>query len=174
MIGDSVMSDEEKVLFKCPVCTKTFRIPASHANRTQCPDCEKAAEREKALRDWARREELEVEAKQQKHVPGRQEASRPPLDQPSDYGFLHGYAGLLRVIAVLGLFFGAVMVFVSFASRDQKFLVPGIVVLVSSAGTIALSELMTLAVNVAEDIKISKVNQEAILQILQSMKKDDG
>jgi len=48
------------------------------------------------------------------------------------------------------------------------------VVFVSSAGTIAFTELIKLAVNVGNDVETGKANQGTILQILQSMKRDDG
>ena len=58
------MADEDKVLFKCSVCERTFRVPAFDANRAQCPDCEKATEGEKVPLKRAMRKDVERELKE--------------------------------------------------------------------------------------------------------------
>ncbi|MEJ7593112.1 MAG: hypothetical protein WKF77_16320 [Planctomycetaceae bacterium] len=167
------MSDEDKFLFKCPECERTFRVPASDANRAQCPVCEKAAEREKALRERAMREDLEKEAKQQKHVPGIKNPPRHPVNRPVA---VQQWVLLIRFFACVGLAFSPIFMLKTLTAKsvDGVMLLNEFFVLASSLGALALAEMMILAVNVAIDVRTSTVNQAAILQILQSMKKDNS
>jgi len=173
------MSDEDKVLFKCPVCERNFRVQAAESNRAQCPECERAAaakrsaERRQALPEWGDREKLE-EARQGKHLSNS--GNHPSHSVFKARNAVQQWVLLIRFFACVGLAFSPIFMLRTLTAKpvDGVMLLNEFFVLVSSLGALALAEMMIVAVNVAIDVRTSAVNQAAILQILQSMKKDDG
>ena len=67
---------------------------------------------------------------------------------------------------------GVVYAVLGVLSLQNNTVVPGIISFVSSLGLLALGEFMLLSVNVATDVELSRRNQLAILQFLESPNRD--
>lgn len=54
------VASSDKVLFRCPVCERTFRVPVAYADRMRCPECEKLAQ-QKAEEDKEEQRQRQIE-----------------------------------------------------------------------------------------------------------------
>jgi uncharacterized C2H2 Zn-finger protein len=165
------MSDDGKVLYRCPVCERTFRVPVSFADRVQCLDCErlaeaKQAEKRAAVQLRADRAAAEKAASRKREIEKLQNAALQEGRRLRSYSVLNTYGLLTLAVSAMGLFAGAGMTITALQSSRGNPAV-GIGLVLASVGGLAFGQLILLAIHVASDIEQSKKHQERILELMQ-------
>ena len=77
------VASSDKALFRCPTCSRTFRVPVSYAERAECPECAKLSAANTAA------EHVERDAFRQERVEQRHEKDQAPQNQRAKHSLLH-------------------------------------------------------------------------------------
>jgi|GEM_PF-5342756 len=175
-------NDSDKVLYRCPVCERTFRVPVELSGRSECVECRRAIEKRETERQAELRRRqgaAEAEAKlsrERQQTAATAEAQRQ-ADALRSYSALEFLGIALSALAMLGMIVGAGFVLFVFTIptpdgfRPREAFaaaIPGITLLSSSFGGFVAGHLIFLAINVAGDIERTKRTQDAVLKLLQS------
>ncbi len=192
------MADSNKVLFRCPVCERTFRVPVSYAQKSTCPDCAKVAAEQrieatapenvrvdpiKSMRTerpswWGRvrrgisavesHKEAVAEAERQRKSEKHVATVSRGAGKLRSYGFLVAWASFEIVCSTVAAVIGACVTLYGL-ENDGTVAVQGLVLVALSLSGIAGGHLIRLAVHVARDIEETKQWQFASLQNLKSL-----
>ncbi len=160
------MSD--RVLYRCPVCERTFRVPAELMERPQCRECElnaeKRAEAKKQADEDAKREALkrQRDAEEQRLAEIRR-AAAAEAEKLRPYGFLDAFVAIYLGLGVLGMVGGFMTCLVGIIGSQVMTFVWGLSGIIGAGSMILAAELVRMGRNVADDVERTKRNIEQLV-----------